>query len=817
MKQIEMQDNFAPPRDSNPRSIDLVCFSHLRWDFVYQRPHHLMSRFAHERRVFYIEEPRVRPGPNHLDVKVDHSGVTIAIPYLSSELSKQAGKDMHQNLIEELVSDHLVSRYIAWYYTPMAVAYTQRLRPDLIVYDCMDELAAFNGAPPAMASREAELLEMADLVLTGGRSLFAAKRERHPNVHLFPSAIDAAHFTMARETIPDLEDQKEIPHPRLGYFGVIDERMDLDLIAGIADRCPDWHLVMIGPVAKIEPDNLPQRENIHYLGRKPYQQLPAYLAGWDVALLPFALGKATRFISPTKTPEYLAGGKPVVSTSIRDVVDTYGQDGLVITADGVDAFTRAVEQALHLNKHKREWLDRVDVFLSRNSWDDTWSRMAQLLELELHKKSNGEQRNSKASEPTLLLPSAPDSLLANKARRKRRNGGINKFDYLVVGAGFAGSILAERLARGSGKRVLIIDKRSHIAGNAYDYHNQEGLLVHKYGPHIFHTNSTEVFSYLSQFTPWRPYEHRVLASVDGQLLPIPINLDTVNRLYGCNMDSFELEQFFESTAEPAAKIRTSEDVVVSKIGRVLYEKFFRNYTRKHWGLDPSELDASVTSRVPIRLNRDDRYFTDIIQAMPQYGYTSMFENILDHPNIKVMLNTDYKDIKALIPHRELIYTGPVDEFFDFRYGKLPYRSLRFEFVTLDISQAQPVAVINYPNEHLYTRATEFKHLTGQAHPKTTVVYEYPCGDGDPYYPVPKPENAELYKKYQQLALSAPEVHFVGRLATYKYYNMDQVTAQALTLYAKISGQPRAEAIKAYDNASFLVDMPCPMLVTQSLD
>ena len=817
MKRLEMEDNVAPSGASTHHTIDLVCFSHLRWDFVYQRPHHLMSRFAQQRRVFYIEEPRVQPGPNHMEVKADDSGVTIAIPYLSSELSNEDGKEVHQALIAELVADHVISQYIAWYYTPMAVAYTKRLRPQLIVYDCMDELSAFNGAPPAMEAREAELLKMADLVLTGGRSLFEAKRELHSNVHLFPSAIDAAHFAKAREIMPDPEDQREIAHPRLGYFGVMDERMDLDLLAGIADLRPDWHLVMIGPIAKLEPAKLPQRNNIHYLGRKPYQQLPGYLAGWDVALLPFALNKSTRFISPTKTPEYLAGGKPVVSTSIRDVVDTYGGAGLVAIADGVDTFIEAVEQALQVYDDRREWLSQVDEFLGRNSWDDTWSRMAQLLDLELNKKSNGHQPNSKKSEPVLLSPSSPNLIPADNGAQKRRNGGIKKFDYLIVGAGFAGSVLAERLARGSGKRVLIIDKRAHIAGNAYDHFNQEGLLVHKYGPHIFHTNSTEVFYYLSQFTPWRPYEHRVLASVDGQLLPIPINLDTVNRFYGRNMDSFELEEFFESVAEPVAKIRTSEDVVVSKIGRALYEKFFRNYTRKHWGLDPSELDASVTSRVPVRLNRDDRYFTDTIQSMPLHGYTSMFENILDHPNIKVMLNTDYKDIGSLIPHGKLIYTGPVDEFFDFRYGKLPYRSLKFEFVTLDVSEAQPVAVINYPNEHLYTRATEFKHLTGQVHPKTTIVYEYPCGEGDPYYPVPKPENAELYKKYHQLALSVPHVHFAGRLATYKYYNMDQVTAQALTLYAKISGKPRAEAIKAYENTSFMIDMPCPMLVTQSLD
>ncbi len=362
------------------------------------------------------------------------------------------------------------------------------------------------------------------------------------------------------------------------------------------------------------------------------------------------------------------------------------------------------------------------------------------------------------------------------------------FDYLIVGAGFAGSVLAERLACGMNKQVLIVDKRNHIAGNAYDYCNEAGIIVHKYGPHIFHTNSREVFAYLSRFTDWRPYEHRVLASVDGKFLPIPINLDTINRLYGMNLNSLELESFFKSVAEPREHIRTSEDVVLSKVGQDLYEKFFRNYTRKQWGLDPSELDASVTSRVPVRLNRDDRYFSDTYQAMPLHGFTRLFENMLDHPNIKIMLNTDYREIMRFIPYRVVIYTGPVDEFFGFRFGKLPYRSLQFRFETLNIPQQQPVAVINYPNEHPYTRVTEFKHLTGQVSDRTTLVYEYPLAEGDPYYPVPRPENAGLYNKYHALADETPGVHFVGRLATYKYYNMDQVTAQALTLYAKIVGR-----------------------------
>lgn len=368
------------------------------------------------------------------------------------------------------------------------------------------------------------------------------------------------------------------------------------------------------------------------------------------------------------------------------------------------------------------------------------------------------------------------------------------FDYLIVGAGFAGSVLAERLAAGSDKKVLICDKRPHIGGNAYDHYNDAGILVHKYGPHIFHTNSREVFEYLSRFTEWRPYQHRVRASVDGQIVPMPINLDTINALYGLSLTSFEVEEFFKSVAEPRAEIRTSEDVVVSKVGRELYEKFFRNYTRKQWGLDPSELDASVTSRVPTRTNRDDRYFTDTYQAMPLHGFTRMFEKMLDHPNIKILLNCDYRDVEKDIPFRKMIYTGPVDTFFDYCYGRLPYRSLEFKHETHDVSVYQPAPVINYPNDQLYTRVTEFKYLTGQEHAKTSVVYEFPKAEGDAYYPVPRKENADLYVKYKALTEATPDVHFVGRLATYKYYNMDQIVAQALTTYAKIAGMKRLEAV-----------------------
>ncbi|HEY2029072.1 MAG TPA: UDP-galactopyranose mutase [Myxococcales bacterium] len=369
------------------------------------------------------------------------------------------------------------------------------------------------------------------------------------------------------------------------------------------------------------------------------------------------------------------------------------------------------------------------------------------------------------------------------------------FDYMIVGAGFAGSVLAERLAAGSGKKVVVVDKRPHIGGNAYDCYDENGLLIHKYGPHIFHTNSKDVFDYLSRFTEWRQYQHRVLASVDGMLVPIPINLDTVNSLYGLSLNSQDLTQFFADRAERTESVKTSEDAIVCKVGRELYEKFFRNYTRKQWGLDPSELNAQVTARVPVRTNRDDRYFTDTYQAMPKNGYTRMFERMLSHPNIKILLNCDYREVRSIIPHRELIYTGPVDSYFDFRFGKLPYRSLEFKFETLNKEWHQKVAVYNYPNDYAYTRVTEFKHLTGQEHQKTSLVYEYPVSDnGDPYYPIPQPQNAALYQKYEALADQTPGVHFAGRLGTYRYYNMDQVVAQALSLYARMHGQTRGEAL-----------------------
>ncbi|MBA2772204.1 MAG: UDP-galactopyranose mutase [Sphingomonas sp.] len=384
-------------------------------------------------------------------------------------------------------------------------------------------------------------------------------------------------------------------------------------------------------------------------------------------------------------------------------------------------------------------------------------------------------------------------------------GGRKRYDYLVIGAGFAGSVISERLASQHGARVLLIDRRNHVGGNAYDELDEAGILYHKYGPHIFHTNSDMVVDYLSQFTRWRPYEHRVRAFVRDQLVPIPINRTTLNTLFGLDLKSDEeAAEYLASRAEPIDDIQTSEDVVINAVGQELYELFFRGYTRKQWGLDPSELDKQVTSRIPTRTNTDDRYFSDSFQAMPLEGYTRMFERMLDNPLIDRRLGTDFRDLEdsahELADH--IVYTGPIDEYFDFRFGKLPYRSLRFDHQTHDQEQFQDVAVVNYPAEDVpYTRISEYKHLTGQKHPRTTVTYEYPSAEGDPYYPIPRPENQELFKKYEALADTTEGVTFVGRLATYRYYNMDQIVGQALATFRRMDeqrkqGAPQETAVAA---------------------
>lgn len=360
---------------------------------------------------------------------------------------------------------------------------------------------------------------------------------------------------------------------------------------------------------------------------------------------------------------------------------------------------------------------------------------------------------------------------------------------LIVGAGFAGSVCARELAE-AGHKILVLDRRDHIAGNAFDVKDKHGILIHQYGPHIFHTNSERIFKYLSKYTKWYKYEHRVRGVVDGKEYPFPINRDTLNQLYDLNLTEEQAAKFYEKVREPKEKVQTSEDVVLNSVGRDLYEKFFLNYTKKQWGLNPSQLKAGVAARIPTRTNSDDRYFTDTYQAMPLHGYTAMFENLLNHPNIRVRLSTEFKDVlNEEHQFNHIVYTGPIDAFYDFKFGSLPYRSLRFEHEHLkDTEQYQSAGTVNYPNDFDFTRITEFKHLTGQKHSSTSIVREYPTSEGDPYYPIPRDENEKLFKQYQTLANAEEKVTFVGRLAEYRYYNMDQVVGAALNAIDTILGK-----------------------------
>ncbi len=761
----------APTAFGHPRGEVVICFSHLRWDFVFQRPQHLMTRFAAKRSVVVWEEPSQAPpgAAASLDVAPGQGGVMVVRPLLPEGLKPEEAEAALAALLEGFVAERRIVQPICWYYTPMMLGFSRRVAEAAacVVYDCMDELSAFRFAPERLKLLERDLIDLADVVFTGGWSLYEAKRSTHANIHAFPSSVDRAHFAKARApSAAEPADQAALPGPRLGYYGVIDERMDLQLVAELADAHPEWSIVLVGPVVKIAREDLPLRPNIHLLGGKRYEELPAYLAGWDVALAPFAINEATRFISPTKTPEYLAGGKPVVSTAILDVERQYGElDAVSVAASRAD-FITACEEAL-ARPPGGAWLAEADAALADLSWDTTFSRMSTLVDEAIVRRE------------ARIAPAAPATHPAGRRAH---------YDVLVVGAGFAGSVLAERLAADGGKRVLLVDRRPHIAGNAYDVHDEAGVLIHQYGPHIFHTNSDEIVRYLSRFTGWRTYEHRVLASVDDKLVPIPINRTTVNALYGLGLRTDEeAAEFLKSRAEPVDRIRTSEDVVVSAVGRELYEKFFQGYTRKQWGVDPSELDKSVTSRVPTRTNVDDRYFTDSFQNMPRLGYTRMFENMLDHDRISVQTGVEYTDVLRDVTFDRLVFTGPVDEFFGCRFGPLPYRSLRFVHETHDMEQYQSVGTVNYPHPDVpYTRISEYKHLTGQKHPKTSITFEYPSAVGDPYYPIPRAENQDLYKKYEALALARPDVSFVGRLATYRYYNMDQVVGQALATYRRLA-------------------------------
>lgn len=355
------------------------------------------------------------------------------------------------------------------------------------------------------------------------------------------------------------------------------------------------------------------------------------------------------------------------------------------------------------------------------------------------------------------------------------------YRFVVVGAGLAGCAMANLLAEKYQEPILVVEKRSHIAGNAYDTYNEHGILIHQYGPHIFHTVHQDVYDYLSRFTDWIPYEHRVLSKVGDKLVPMPISIETINALYDVNYDEAAFKQYIDSVKIPMDTIETSEDVVLSQAGKDIYEKLFKGYTTKQWGVSPAELDSSVISRIPFRHNHDTRYFADPYQGMPKDGYTEMMKKMLDHPMITVKLNTDYQKIKDTLSYDKLIYTGPVDEYFNYQYGKLLYRSLQFQFETYEQESYQRVAVVNYPNEEDFTRITEFKKLTGQISDVTTIVKEYPCFGEEPYYPYPTLKHKADFLPYEEAMRKEENVIFIGRLAEYKYYNMDAVVKRALEL------------------------------------
>ena len=354
--------------------MDILCFSHLRWDFVYQRPQHLLSRFARQQRVFYIEEPDFGHEADTYMLRKSKDGVSIVVVQLKGNPDDTSVLDRQKTTLTSCLKDQKVVDYILWYYTPMALQVSNHLQPKLIIYDCMDELSAFKFAPPLLKNLEKQLFEKADIVFTGGQSLYEAKQNQHRNIHAFPSSIDKAHFLQARQDQSDPADQADIPHPQFGYYGVIDERFDINLIENVARERPDWHFVLVGPVVKIDPAILPQLPNIHYMGSKSYAELPYYLQGWDIAIIPFKLDDSTRFISPTKTPEYLAGGKPVISASIRDVVNPYGVEGLVHIADDAETFIKCAEKEFATTQ-RTAWLAKTDAFLEHNSWDKAWARM----------------------------------------------------------------------------------------------------------------------------------------------------------------------------------------------------------------------------------------------------------------------------------------------------------------------------------------------------------------------------------------------------------------------------------------------------------
>ncbi len=740
----------------------LICFSHLRWDFVTQRPQHLMKRFAAERRVFFWEEhiPCDHPLAFLEYHPFPEDGVIALRPRVPHWWDKPAVEAALRKLLDMLVATSVPAPPVLWFYTPMMLGFADHLCAETVVYDCMDELAAFAFADPLLVEREAALIRRAEVMFTGGHSLYEAKRDRHDAIHPFPSAVDVGHFAAARGTVAEPADQAGIAGPKLGFYGVIDERIDLALIDAVAAARPDWQIVMIGPVAKIDPAALPRRANIHWLGARRYEALPAYLAGWSVALMPFAINAATRFISPTKTPEYLAAGRPVVSTPIVDVMRHYGAiAGVRIAADAA-AFVAGCEAALALPP-AGAWRDEADRLLAATSWDRSFEAMKQAM--------------AAAGAPAMPAPAI------HPAGRRPH------YDALVVGAGFAGSVLAERLAQGSGKRVLVIDKRPHIAGNAFDQPTPRGF----WSTATARTSSTPTATRSS--TTCRASPHGGPTST------------------GCWRRCAASWCRCRSTAPrstalwPRAHRRGAGGGVPRRTGRGAGDPH-RGGRRRRRGRARAlrdllpRLHPQAMGARPVRAGpRRDRAGADahrhrrplLPRQAPGDAGAGLHRDVRGHarPSQHHRRDSASTSPTATCAPRTPSTPGRSTRISTTASARCPTAASSSATRRMTWRSSSRSRVVNYPAPDVpHTRITEYKHLTGQRTPRTSISYEIPRAEGDPYYPIPRAENQALYRRYEALADALPDVSFVGRLATYRYYNMDQVVGQALATYRRLASR-----------------------------
>lgn len=813
----------------------LICMSHLRWDFVTQRPQHLMDRFARDRRVLFWEEEI--PTDHHLPYLEFHAFEGTAVqsirPRIPDRWPAQARMTALAGLFDQMLGLTGIRRPVLWLYTPMMWPVVAHVDAAAVVYDCMDELSSFRFAPPALRALEGRLMEAADLVTAGGWSLWEARRGDHANIHAFPSSVETGHFAAARGALPAPADQACLPGPRLGWYGVIDERLDLGLIAALAAARPDWSIVMIGPVVKIDPASLPRAANLHWLGQKPYEALPAYLAGWDAALMPFALNEATRFISPTKTPEYLAAGCPVVSTPVRDVVRQWGDLEVVHLAAAAPAFVEACAAALAQPRGAGAPWAAADRALAQLSWDTTQRRMAELVDAAVTRRGQGPEpvagqadRPTRGRTPVLapirekgqthaqmpaMVPEpaaepapgpraapAPDAPFAQAdAAGVARSGGspavvscpqaprppgapprgrIGRPDVTVCGAGFAGAVLARQLAERSDCRVLVVDRRDHVGGIAHDEVNPQGLRVPRYGAQLLHMDVPEVVAYLSRFAEWRPCPQPAMVRWGDQTLPLPLPIDRAAPDMPGPDGPAHAAQSVAGMGAPGA----APGVHPAPSDEASCRHLVEAYARKRWGLEPAQLAPEALAALPFHDAPRPR-------AVPRDGYAALFAQLLDHPGIALRTGTDFHDLDGADLGRMIVYTGAIDAYFGHRLGHLPWRGMSFVHEIVPRRRVQPAGIVIHPDAATAAlHVTEHTHLTGQDHPMTAITRETPAEDGEPVYPIPSPANHALLRRYQALARAEAGVVFAGRMGSYADLSLDQVVAQALALHRRMA-------------------------------